>query len=220
MQFLHVILHIDQSLAAWSLWMGPWLYVLVFAIIFAETGLIVTPFLPGDSLLFALGAMTTLQQGSLSLGTLCLSLTLAAFFGDNINYLFGRKIGPKVFSKENSILFNKKHLLRTQSFYEKYGVRAVLFGRFIPIVRTFVPFISGVAQMEHKKFILFDSLGILAWINLFLLAGHFFGNLPGVKENFHYVVLGIIAVSLLPVAIELLKVLFATSKKPGNLPQL
>jgi|SRR6185312_8061874 len=212
MEFLHVILHIDQSLAAWSLWMGPWLYVLVFVIIFAETGLIVTPFLPGDSLLFALGAMTTLAQGSLSLAILCLSLTFAAFLGDNINYSLGRIIGPRVFSKEDSFLFHKKHLLRTQSFYEKYGVRAVLFGRFIPIVRTFVPFISGVAQMPRKKFIFFDSLGILAWINLFLLAGHFFGNLPGVKKNFHYVVLGIIVVSLLPVTVELFKVMLSRSK--------
>lgn len=220
MEFVNVILHIDQYLSAWSVWMGPWLYVLVFAIIFAETGLIVTPFLPGDSLLFALGAMTTLGEGSLSLPTLCLLLTAAAFLGDNTNYLFGRYLGPKVFSKDDSILFHKKHLTRTQKFYEKYGVRAVLFARFLPILRTFIPFISGVAQMPHKKFLAYDIVGIIAWVNLFLLAGHFFGNLPGVKENFHYVILGIIVVSLIPVGIELVKILLSNAKKPNSLPQL
>jgi membrane-associated protein len=217
--FVNLILHIDQSLSAWSLWMGPWLYVLVFAIIFAETGFIVTPFLPGDSLLFALGAMTTLEKGGLSLPVLCLLLTAAAFFGDNINFLFGRFIGPKVFSREDSFLFNKKHLTRTQGFYEKHGVKAVLFARFLPILRTFVPFISGVAQMPHRKFIAYDSIGIIAWVNLFLLTGHFFGNLPGVKENFHYVILGIIVVSLLPVGFELLKMAFA-ARKSGRFQQL
>jgi membrane-associated protein len=162
--------------------------------------------------------MTTLEQGSLSLPLLCTGLTLAAMGGDNLNYLFGRKIGPKVFSKENSILFQKKHLLKTQKFYEKYGVRSVFLGRFIPIVRTFVPFITGVAQMPPKKFVLVDTIGAITWINAFLLAGHFFGNLPGVKEHFHYVVLAIIAVSLLPIGIEVLKVLFASKKTSNSLP--
>lgn len=202
MDIINIILHLDQYLALWSLMLGPWLYVLVFAIVFCETGLIVTPFLPGDSLLFALGALTVATSGELNIFYLSAGITTAAFLGDNVNYFFGKFIGPKVFSKENSKLFNKKHLTKTHAFYEKYGSKAVIIARFVPIVRTFVPFVAGIARMEYKKYISFSIAGALLWVNIFLFAGHYFGNIPAVKRNFHVVIVAVILISVMPMFIE------------------
>jgi membrane-associated protein len=204
LEFVHIILHIDQYLAVWSQAMGPWLYVLMFAIIFAETGLIVTPFLPGDSLLFALGALTTMDSG-LDVWTLSISLMIAAFLGDNVNYKVGQYLGPKVFSKKDSRIFNQDHLQKTQRFYEKYGGKAIVLARFVPIVRTFVPFVAGVGQMKWANFLLYNIVGAVLWINIFLFAGHFFGNLPYIKRNFHVVILAVIVVSVLPIVIEFIR---------------
>lgn len=210
-EFIHVVLHIDQYLAAWSQAMGPWLYVLMFAIIFAETGLIVTPFLPGDSLLFALGALTAMDGGP-DVYAMSGLLMLAAFLGDNVNFRFGYYLGPKVFAKKDSKIFNQDHLQKTHIFYEKYGAKAVVLARFVPIVRTFVPFVAGVGKMDWKKFLFYNIFGAVIWINIFLFAGHFFGNLPSIKRNFHIVILAVIVVSVLPIVFEFVKHKWASRK--------
>lgn len=205
MEIINLILHLDQTLAAWSQWMGPWLYVVLFLIIFAETGLIVTPFLPGDSLLFAVGALTSVPGAAIDPWILSPLLMCAALFGDNLNYSVGKWMGPQIFSKENSKIFNRKHLDRTQNFYSEYGGRAIILGRFMPIIRTFVPFVAGIGRMTYSQFLSRSVLGAVLWINIFIWAGHFFGNLPTVKTNFHIVIFGVIIVSLLPIFYELYK---------------
>ena len=204
-EILNLLLHLDQTLLVWAQTMGPWLYVVLFLIIFSETGLIVTPFLPRDSLLFAVGAITSLSGSPLSIYILSPLLMVAALIGDNLNYSVGKWVGPKIFSKENSKFFNRKHFEQTQAFCEKYGPRAVILGRFMPIVRTFVPFISGVGKMAYPRFISMSVMGAVLWINIFLWAGHYFGNLPAVKSNFHLVIFGVIGISLLPILIEAYK---------------
>ncbi len=204
-EFLNLILQLDQTLLHWSQTMGPWLYVVLFLIIFAETGLVVTPFLPGDSLLFAAGAITSLSGSPLDVMLLSPLLMVAALIGDNLNYAIGKWIGPKIFSNEKSKLFNKKHFDQTHLFVEKYGPRAIILGRFMPIVRTFVPFISGVGKMTYARYMLMSVIGAILWINIFLFAGHYFGNLPVVKTNFHIVIFAVIGVSVLPIFIEAYK---------------
>lgn len=211
---IDIFLHLDRYLTEWAIWMGPWLYVLLFMVVFAETGLVVTPFLPGDSLLFAVGALTvprdlnsdgTLDPAALDVALVGVLLVVAAILGDAVNYAAGRFIGPKVFTADDSIFLNKKHLLRTQRFYEKHGGKTIILARFMPIVRTFAPFVAGIGKMSYARFASFNVVGALAWVVLFLLGGHFFGNLPQVQKNFHYVILGIIAVSVLPIALEVLR---------------
>lgn len=203
--FIDVVLHIDQYLSVWSGWLGPWLYVIMFLIIFAETGLVIAPFLPGDSLLFALGAMTTLEQNPLSISVLMVSLIIAAILGDRTNYYIGEKIGPKIFTKEDSIFFHKSHLLKAEQFYAKYGPKAIVIARFAPIVRTMVPFVAGVGRMDKKRFFTYNIFGGVLWVASFLLAGHYFGNLPIVQRNFHVVIFGVIILSLVPIAYEIIK---------------
>ncbi len=205
MEIIQLILHLDQTLAAWSQWMGPWLYVVLFFIIFAETGLVLTPFLPGDSLLFAVGALTSLPGSSLDPWILAPLLMSAALIGDNLNYNVGKWIGPQVFSREDSKIFSRKHLDRTHVFYSQYGSRAIILGRFMPIVRTFVPFVAGIAKMHYSQFILKSVIGAVLWINIFLWSGHYFGNLPVVKTNFHIVIFGVIFISVLPIFFEAYK---------------
>jgi membrane-associated protein len=202
MELIQLILHLDQTLLSWSQWMGPWLYLVLFLIIFAETGLIVTPFLPGDSLLFAVGALTVLPGSPLDPWVLVPLLMSGALLGDNLNYAVGKWLGPQVFSREDSRIFNRKHLDRTSLFCQRHGGRAVIFARFMPIVRTFVPFVAGVGKMTYSQFISKSLLGAFLWINIFIWAGRFFGNLPAVKTNFHIVIFGVIGVSLLPLAYE------------------
>ncbi len=202
MNFIDILLHIDQYVGQWLALLGPWMYVLMFLIIFAETGLVVTPFLPGDSLLFALGVLTVSNENPLNIWILSPLLMAAALIGDNVNYTVGRWLGPRVFRDDQSRYFKRQHLVKTQSFYEKFGPKAVILARFAPIIRTFVPFVAGVGAMKRSRFIGYSIIGAILWINGFLFAGHFFGTLPGVKRNFHLVILAIICLSLLPIVIE------------------
>lgn len=201
MNILDLLLHTDQFLSQTSAAMGPWIYVVLFLIVFCETGLVVTPFLPGDSLLFALGAMTTLQEGALDIGLLSFLLFVAALLGDNLNYTVGRKLGESLFQNENSKIFKRHHLVSAQGFYQKWGPRAIILARFIPIVRTFVPFVAGIGKMDYRKFLAFSVIGAVLWIQIFLWAGRIFGNIPAVKTNFHIVIFGVIGLSVLPVVI-------------------
>jgi len=201
------LLALDQTLASIASQYGSWLYALLFAIIFAETGLVIFPFLPGDSILFIAGAATA--ASSLNVHVLVLVLILAAVLGDSTNFAVGRYVGPKVFSHagEKGIwrLVKRSHLQRTHDFFEKYGAFAIIVGRFVPIVRTFAPFLAGVGEMPYAKFLSYNIIGGIVWITLVTYAGHLFGNIPWVKQNFHWVVIGIVVVSLLPIAIEYLK---------------
>lgn len=196
MEFVDIILHLDQHIAEWIQFFGPWLYVIMFLVIFAETGLVVTPFLPGDSLLFALGTFTVMEDG-LNLWVLLISLTLAGVLGDTVNYHTGKYLGPKVFERDSRI-FKKSYLEQTQAFYARWGAFTIVAARFAPIVRTFAPFVAGIGGMQYRKFIVYNILGAILWVFTFILAGHFFGNIPVVKRNFHVVIFGVIGVSLLP----------------------
>lgn len=197
MQLIDIILHLDVHVAEWIQMFGPWIYVLMFMVIFAETGLVVTPFLPGDSLLFALGAFTVIENG-LDLWTLLISLTVAGILGDTVNYHIGKYFGPKVFERD-SRFFKKKYLEDTQKFYQRWGAFTIVAARFAPIVRTFAPFVAGIGKMEYRRFLSYNVIGAVLWVFSFVLAGHFFGNLPAVKRNFHIVIFGVIGVSLIPI---------------------
>jgi membrane-associated protein len=188
--------HLDKNLQ------GPWLYVVPLLIVFCETGLVVTPILPGDSLLFALGALAA--NGSISLPLLMLLLIAAAVAGDALNYTIGYRVGPRVFQSERSLLFNRKHLLRTQEFYEKYGAKTIILARFVPIVRTFAPFVAGIGTMRYRKFAFYNVIGGIAWVSLCLLAGYLFGNVPFVSEHFELVLMAVVLISVAPMAIEFL----------------
>lgn len=196
MEFVDIILHLDKHIPEWIAYFGPWLYVILFLIIFAETGLVVTPFLPGDSLLFALGAFTVVENG-LNLWLILGLLTVAGILGDGVNYHIGKYLGPKVF-ESNSRIFKKEYLQQTHAFYERWGAFTIVAARFAPIVRTFAPFVAGIGTMSYKKFAFYNVIGAVAWVFTFVLAGHFFGDLPVVKRNFHVVIFGVIGVSLLP----------------------
>jgi membrane-associated protein len=196
---LDIILHLDAHLVEWLALFGPWIYVIMFLVIFCETGLVVTPFLPGDSLLFALGALTTVENG-LNLWVLLISLTIAGILGDTVNYHIGKYLGPKVFETNNRF-FKKEYLVQTTHFYDRWGPFTIVAARFAPIVRTFAPFVAGIGSMHYRKFLSYNVVGAVAWVFLFILAGHFFGNLPIVKRNFHIVIFGVIFVSILPMLI-------------------
>jgi membrane-associated protein len=199
---LDFVLHIDVHLAQIIHNYGLWTYGLLFLIIFAETGLVILPLLPGDSLLFAAGALAALPESGLNVHLLAMMLFIAAVLGDTLNYWVGSKLGPAVFRREDSIWLRKKHLERAHVFFEKYGGRAIILARFVPIVRTFVPFIAGVGSMSYRRFLAFNFVGGFVWIYAFTYLGFFFGNLPVVKKNFGLVILAIITVSVLPIAIE------------------
>ncbi|WP_041575962.1 DedA family protein [Pseudobdellovibrio exovorus] len=197
MDFMDIILNLDTHLPQWIAFFGPWIYVIMFLIIFAETGLVVTPFLPGDSLLFALGAMTTFA-GGLNLWILLVSLIIAGIIGDTVNYHIGKYLGPLAFEKYPRV-FRPEYLQQTQKFYDRWGAFTIVAARFAPIVRTFAPFVAGIGTMQYRRFITYNVAGAILWVSIFLFAGHFFGNLPVVKRNFHIVIFGVIAVSLIPV---------------------
>lgn len=201
LQFVNIVLHLDVHLSEWATWMGPWLYLILFLVIFAETGLVVTPFLPGDSLLFAVGALGAADASPYSVHTMAILLVSAGVLGDFVNYSIGKSIGPKIFNRENSRFFNKEHLIKTQGFYEKYGAMTIIIARFAPIIRTFAPFVAGIGKMNYSKFVVYNALGALAWVCTFLYAGYFFGNIPSVKSNFHIIIIAVILISLLPVVI-------------------
>ena len=194
--FIDFFIHLDQYLPVIVEGFGVWVYVIVFIVIFCETGLVVTPVLPGDSLLFALGALAAL--GALHIEALLILLCVAAIAGDSVNYAIGHYIGPKVFSYEDSRFFKKKYLLKTHEFYEKHGGKTIIIARFMPFIRTFSPFVAGVGAMSYSKFILFNITGGIAWIGIFLLGGYFFGNIPTVKSNFTVVIIVIVIISVMP----------------------
>jgi membrane-associated protein len=195
--FLHLDRHLHAIIESW----GPWTYVLLFAIIFCETGLVVTPFLPGDSLLFAAGAMAALYPDSLSIVLLLVLLTIAAVVGDTVNYAIGRWVGPRAF-RVNAWFLKHEHLVRTQEFYERHGGKTIVLARFVPIIRTFAPFVAGVGRMNYPQFLFYNVAGGIVWVVLCTLAGYFFGNVPIVKRNFELVVVGIVLLSVLPIAWE------------------
>ncbi len=198
-----LIVHLDRHLGVMLQQYGAWVYLLLFAIIFCETGLVVTPFLPGDSLLFIAGALAA--GGGIDVHLLALVLVAAAVLGNTVNYSVGRFIGPKVFQWEYSRFFNKRALERAHAFYEKHGGKTIIITRFVPVLRTFAPFVAGIARMTYLNFTAYNVAGALAWVLLLLYAGYWFGNVPFVKENLTWVILGIIAVSLLPLAFEYLR---------------
>ncbi len=201
-QFIDIFLHLDQHLTLLINQYGVWVYAILFAIIFCETGLVVMPFLPGDSLLFVVGALAA--TGALDVQLVILLLMAAAFLGDNTNYWIGRFIGPRVFTQESRWL-NRRHLEKTEAFYIKHGGKTVLFARFLPIFRTFAPFVAGIGHMIYNRFVLFSFLGAIVWINSLVFLGYFFGNIPIVKNNLTVAILGIIVLSLLPGLVHYLR---------------
>jgi membrane-associated protein len=201
--FIGILLNLDKHLDFIIRTYGLWTYAIFFLIIFLETGLVVTPFLPGDSLLFAIGTFAAL--GSLDVRWSVVCLSIAAIAGDTANYWIGNFTGPKVFSKKKSRFLNKEYLYRTHRFYEKYGGKTIILARFIPIIRTFAPFVAGIGSMTYSRFIVYNIMGGIAWVVMFVLGGYFFGNIPFVKNNFSVVIFAIIFLSILPGIIEFLR---------------
>jgi len=193
---IYTLLSLDDTVAAMAAQHGHWIYAILFVIIFAETGLVVFPFLPGDSILFIAG--TVVATADLNVHLLVLVLIAAAILGDSVNYAVGHFIGPRVYDRPDSRWFRKAHLQRTQAFYDKYGGVTIIIGRFVPIIRTFAPFLAGVAGMSYRRFLAFNVVGAIAWITSLVYAGYLFGNIPWVKQNLSLIVIGIVIVSLLP----------------------
>jgi len=196
---IDIVLHIDKYLDIIIQTFGIWSYIILFLIVFCETGLVITPFLPGDSLLFAAGALAGI--GSFDVTILMIVFPTAAIIGDNLNYWIGRAVGPRIFGR----YINKKHLDRTHEFYEKHGGLAIIFGRFAPIIRTFMPFVAGVGRMTYPKFLAFDIFSGILWPAIFVLSGYYFGNLPFVKKYFSLVVIVIIVISVIPIIYQIVR---------------
>jgi membrane-associated protein len=197
------VMHLDAHLASFVAEHGAWVYALLFVIVFCETGLVVTPFLPGDSLLFVVGALAA--AGGMDIVLVMALLVSAALCGDNVNYWIGRWAGPKVFRQEDARWFNRRHLERTHAFYERYGGKAIVIARFVPIVRTYVPFVAGIGTMPYLRFLAFSMGGALLWVVSLCLAGYWFGNLALVKDNLGAMILVIFAISVTPIAVEYLR---------------
>ena len=211
-ELVDIFLHLDKHLNAWAAELGPWTYVLLFTIVFCETGLVITPFLPGDSLLFAVGALSASEGSPIHPVHVSVLLIIAAILGDAVNYTIGRRIGPRVF-KEGSRFFKKAHLDRTHAFYEKHGGKTIILARFIPIVRTFAPFVAGIGEMSYRRFAAYNVIGAIVWVVLFVWAGWQFGKTPFVQKNFHYVILAIIVLSVLPGVFEFWRARRASSAR-------
>ncbi len=204
-QAINVFLHLDKHLNDLAGQMGAWLDALLLLIIFCETGLVVTPFLPGDSLLFAVGALAARDGSPIHLPVTAAILCLAAVAGDAVNFSIGKWAGPAVFHKDTGRLLNKQHLLRAQRFYEKHGGKTIFLARFVPIIRTFAPFVAGIGRMNYPRFAIYNVTGGVTWVLAFLLSGYWFGNRPQIKGRFHWVIVAIILISVIPVVVEYLR---------------
>ena len=204
-QFIDIVLHLDKHLVVMVQQYGLWIYGILFFIIFAETGFVVTPFLPGDSLLFVAGALAAIGEGGMDILTLIGVLAAAAVLGNTVNYQIGRFLGPKVFQWENSRFFNKDALVKTHAFYEKHGGKTLVLSRFLPLFRTFAPFVAGIGSMSLVRFTMFNLIGALAWVVSLCLAGYWLGNMPWVKANLLVIIVGIVAFSLVPIGIGYVK---------------
>ena len=202
---IDVILHVDQYLNLIVNEYSAMTYILLFLVIFLETGIVIFPFLPGDSLLFAAGAIAAL--GSLNIWMLFIIVLAAAVIGDTVNYHIGKYVGPRIFKKESSFFFRKEYLIRAQNFYKKYGKKTIILARFIPIIRTFAPFVAGIGSMKYRSFIVYNIIGAFLWCSLFIFGGFLLGNIPWVKEHFEFLVIAIIVVSLIPLVKEVINLL-------------
>lgn len=196
------IMHVDIYLGDIITNFGAWSYIIMFLIIFAETGLVILPILPGDSLLFVIGAMSVPAKGGFNIWIIYPVLVAAAILGDSMNYYIGHKLGRKAFQSKYVPFINQDHLDKTEAFYEKHGGRTIIIARFIPIIRTFAPFVAGIGKMSYREFMAYNVVGGAAWVTVVTFLGYFFGNLPGIKDNFTYVIFGIIILSLLPPVYE------------------
>jgi len=199
---IEIVLHIDKFIDHQVTLWGAWMYVVLFVVIFCETGLVVTPFLPGDSLLFAAAAVAARPGGPLNIWILVAVMIAAAIIGDTVNYWIGVKLGPKLLRKPNSRIFRKEYLDRTHAFFERYGGKAIILGRFVPFVRTFAPFLAGVGSMDYRRFLEFNVVGAIAWVGLFVGAGYFFGRIPAVEQNLTLVLFGVVIVTTIPIVVE------------------
>ena len=209
---LEFVLHIDVHLQALCGTYGGWVYAIIFLIVFCETGFVVTPFLPGDSLLFAVGSLVAI--GALEARIAAPLLVAAALSGDNVNYWVGRYVGPKVFHKDNAKFLNKEYLDRTHHFYQRHGRKTVVIARFLPIIRTFVPFVAGIGRMTYTIFLMFSVIGATLWVSLFISGGYYFGNIPAIKNNFSIVILVLVLIPGLPALMEFLRMRFGRKKVP------
>jgi membrane-associated protein len=203
-KFVNIILHLNLYLGQVADSYGSWIYALLFLIIFSETGLVVTPFLPGDALLFTVGTLTA-EQGPLNLPLILALLTIAGIIGHTVNYWIGQKLGQKLFSNPQSRIFRRRYLEQTHAFYERHGAKTIMLSRFLPLIRTFAPFVAGMGSMSYKKFFAYNVTGAFVWVFSVVLLGHFFGNIPYVQKNFSLVILAIIVISMIPPALEVFR---------------
>lgn len=203
-KFVNIILHLNLYIGQLADSYGPWIYALLFVIIFSETGLVVTPFLPGDALLFAVGTLTA-SNGPLNLPLILVLLTVAGILGHTTNYWIGNKIGRKLFSNPQSRIFRQKHLEQTHAFFDRHGAKTIMLSRFIPLIRTFAPFVAGMGSMSYRKFFAYNVIGAFIWVFSVVFLGHFFGNIPYVQKNFSLVILAIIIVSMIPPSVEIVR---------------
>lgn len=212
--FIEVVLHIDRHLFDLCTTYGAWVYAILFVIVFCETGLVVTPFLPGDSLLFAVGSLAAINALDLTLSMVL--LIAAAVLGDTANYWIGNYVGPKVFYQENSRFLNKEYLIRTHRFYEKHGGKTIVIARFLPIIRTFAPFVAGIGSMTYRRFLLFNVAGGALWVCLFVPAGYFFGSVPFIKSNFSLVIIALVLIPGIPSVVEAIRIQLRKRKAQGS----
>jgi membrane-associated protein len=213
--FIDFILHIDQHLQVLCTAYGTWVYVILFLIVFCETGLVIAPFLPGDSLLFAVGSLSAI--GALDVTTAILLLAAAAIIGDSVNYAAGNYVGPKVFHAEHARFLNKEYLHRTHAFYERHGGKTIIIARFLPLIRTFAPFVAGIGSMTYPRFLVFNVFGGVLWVLGFALAGYWFGNIPLIKNNFSMVILALVLIPGIPSLVEFIRIQMAR-RKAKSLP--
>ena len=213
-KFLNILLHLNLYLGQVADSYGSWIYAILFLIIFSETGLVVTPFLPGDALLFTVGTLTA-QNGPLNLPLILILLTVAGILGHTTNYWIGNSIGQRLFSNPRSRIFNRKHLEQTHAFYERHGAKTIMLSRFIPLIRTFAPFVAGMGSMSYRKFFAYNVIGAVVWVFGIVLLGHFFGNIPYVQKNFSLVILAIVVISMITPVLEILRGFLARSKAKG-----